>query len=126
MYKVLKKERLNENIYLMDVKAERIARSARPGQFIIARIDDKGERVPLTICNYDEHKGTVTIVFQTIGASTEKMASLNVGDSFNDFVGPLGNPSELINEELEEQGYFKKIKTQNVLLMGKNMICHSF
>lgn len=102
MYKVLKKERLNENIYLMDVKAERIARSARPGQFIIARIDDKGERVPSTICNYDEHKGTVTIVFQTIGASTEKMASLNVGDSFNDFVGPLGNPSELINEELEE------------------------
>lgn len=101
MYKVLKKERLNENIYLMEVKADRIAKSAKPGQFIIAKIDDKGERIPLTICDYDETKGSVTIVFQIIGASTEKMAHLTVGDYFKDFVGPLGNPSELINEDLE-------------------------
>ena len=74
----------------------------QPGQFIIVKEDDAGERIPLTICDYDREAGTVTIVFQPIGASTEKFAKLQAGDSFEDFVGPLGCPSEFVNEDPEE------------------------
>ncbi len=101
MYKIVKKEELTTNIYLMDVEAKRVAKSCKPGQFVIVRMDDEGERIPLTICDYDREKGTVTIVFQTVGAGTRMMANLNEGDSFKDFVGPLGCPSELINEAPE-------------------------
>ena len=73
MYPIIKKEKLADKIYLMDVKAERVAKSAKPGQFVIVKIDEEGERIPLTICDYDEKAGTVTIVFQTVGASTERM-----------------------------------------------------
>ena len=97
-----KKEKLADKIYLMDVKAERVAKSAKPGQFVIVKIDEEGERIPLTICDYDEKAGTVTIVFQTVGASTERMAYLEEGDAFQDFVGPLGCPSDLIEEDIEE------------------------
>lgn len=102
MYKIVKKRQLNENIYLMDIEAPRVAKSAKPGQFIIVKMDDIGERIPLTICDYDVEKGTVTIVFQTIGASTERMAKYEEGDYFRDFVGPLGRPSEMVDEDLEE------------------------
>lgn len=102
MYKILKAEKLANNIYLMDIEAPRIVKSCNPGQFIIAKLDEKGERIPLTICDYDRENGTVTIVFQVIGASTEKMAKLNAGDSFRDFTGPLGQPSEFVSEDLEE------------------------
>ncbi len=102
MYKILKAEQLANNIYLMDVEAPRIAKSCNPGQFIIAKIDEKGERIPLTICDYDRENGTITIVFQVIGASTEKMSKLKTGDAFRDFTGPLGQPSEFVNEDLEE------------------------
>lgn len=102
MYKILKKELLTDNIYLMDVQAERVAKSCYPGQFIIVKMDEKGERIPLTICDYDREKGTVTIVFQVVGASTMRMAELNEGDSFRDFVGPLGRESELVHETEEE------------------------
>lgn len=102
MYPILKKEKLADKIYLMDVKAERVARSAKPGQFVIVKMDEKGERIPLTICDYDAEAGTITIVFQTVGASTERMAQLEEGDSFQDFVGPLGCPSDLVEEDLEE------------------------
>lgn len=102
MYKIVKKRQLNENIYLMDIEAPRVAKSAKPGQFIIVKMDDIGERIPLTICDYDAEKGTVTIVFQTIGASTERMAKYEEGDYFRDFVGPLGRPSEMVDEDLEE------------------------
>lgn len=102
MYKILKAEQLANNIYLMDVEAPRIAKSCNPGQFIIAKLDEKGERIPLTICDYDRENGTITIVFQVIGASTEKMAKLKTGDAFRDFTGPLGQPSEFVNEDLEE------------------------
>ncbi|MCR4943543.1 MAG: sulfide/dihydroorotate dehydrogenase-like FAD/NAD-binding protein [Clostridium sp.] len=102
MYKILKKEQLNENIYLMDIEAPRVAASANPGQFVIVVPDEIGERIPLTVCDYDREKGTVTIVFQTIGASTEKMAKYEVGDSFRDFVGPLGQASELVTDDLSE------------------------
>jgi ferredoxin--NADP+ reductase len=103
MYSILKKEKLSDKIFLMVVKAPRVAAGCLPGQFIIVKIDEEGERIPLTICDYDRNEGTVTIVFQTVGASTERMAALNAGDSFDDFVGPLGQPSELcIEENLEE------------------------
>lgn len=101
MYKILKAEELTTNIYLMDVEAPRVAKSCQPGQFVIVRMDEEGERIPLTICDYDRIKGTVTIVFQVVGAATEMMRNLKTGDSFRDFVGPLGCPSEFINEEIE-------------------------
>ena len=98
MYKIRKAEKLADKIYLMDVEAPRVAKHCEPGQFVIVKMDDKGERIPLTICDYDREEGTITIVFQTVGASTEKMANLKAGDSFRDFTGPLGCPSELIQK----------------------------
>ncbi len=102
MYRIVKKEELTTNIYLMDVEAERVARTCQPGQFVIVRTDAEGERIPLTICDYDREKGTVTIVFQCVGAATTMMAGLKEGDAFQDFVGPLGCPSELVKETPEE------------------------
>ena len=102
MYKIVKSECLADKIYLMDVEAPRIARACQPGEFVIVKMDEVGERIPLTICDYDAEKGTVTIVFQPAGASTTRMAQLKAGDYFEDFVGPLGQPSELCHEDLEE------------------------
>lgn len=102
MYKIVSRKELTTNIYLMDVEAKRVADFCQPGQFVIVRTDAQGERIPLTICDYDREKGTVTIVFQTVGAGTKMMAQLQEGDSFQDFVGPLGQPSELVSESLEE------------------------
>ena len=102
MYKILKAEKLSANVFLMDVEAPRVAKHCLPGQFIIVKMDEKGERIPLTICDYDAEKGTVTIVFQPAGASTTRMAELKAGDYFEDFVGPLGQPSELVHEDIEE------------------------
>ncbi|MHC1684597.1 MAG: sulfide/dihydroorotate dehydrogenase-like FAD/NAD-binding protein [Clostridiaceae bacterium] len=101
MFKIVEKKELAPKIYLMKVKAPRVAKSAKPGQFIILRIDEKGERIPLTICDYDVTEGTVTIVTQAVGHSTNKVVDFNEGDSFKDFVGPLGHPSEFIFEDLE-------------------------
>ncbi|MCR5355638.1 MAG: sulfide/dihydroorotate dehydrogenase-like FAD/NAD-binding protein [Lachnospiraceae bacterium] len=109
MYPILKAEQLADKIYLMDVKAPRVAASCLPGQFVIVKIDGVGERIPLTICDYDREAGTITIVFQTVGASTMRMAELKAGDSFEDFVGPLGLPSELCEEENLEETKKKKI-----------------
>ncbi len=102
MYKILKAEKLAEKIFLMDVEAPRVARSCQPGEFAIVKMDEKGERIPLTICDFDREKGTVTIVFQIVGASTLKMSELQAGDAFQDFVGPLGQPSEFVKEDIEE------------------------
>ncbi len=102
MYKIVKAKKLAEGIFLMDVRAERIARSCLPGQFLIAKIDEKGERIPLTICDYDPEEGIVTIVFQVVGASTLRMSRLSEGDSFRDIAGPLGKPSEFTAEPIEE------------------------
>ena len=99
MYPIVRKETLADNIILMDIKAPRVANECLPGQFIIAKTDEVGERIPLTICDYDREKETVTIVVQTIGAGTERMMALNEGDALEDFVGPLGCPSELCEEE---------------------------
>ena len=112
MYKILKAEELTTNIYLMDVEAPRVAKSCQPGQFVIVRTDEAGERIPLTICDYDRNTGSVTIVFQVVGAATEMMKNLKTGDSFHDFVGPLGCPSELINEKLEE------LRTKKILFVA--------
>lgn len=101
MYKIVKKQELTTNIYLMEVEAKRVAKACEPGQFVIVRMDEEGERIPLTICDYDRAKGTITIVFQTVGAGTKLMAQLEEGDSFRDFVGPLGCASEFVNEDLE-------------------------
>lgn len=102
MYQITRAERLADTIFLFDVKAPRVAKHAKPGQFIIVRLKDDSERIPLTVCDYDVEAGTVTIVVQTIGASTEEMKNLKVGDSFRDFTGPLGKPSELIDTDIEE------------------------
>ena len=109
MYKILKKEKLADKIFLMDVEAPFVARACLPGQFIIAKMDEVGERIPLTICDYSREKGTITIVFQTVGASTEKMSHMEAGDAFSDFVGPLGMPSELCEEENLEETKKKNI-----------------
>jgi len=108
MYKIIKKKELVSNIFLMEIEAMRVAKSAKPGQFIIVKVDEKGERIPLTICDYDSEAGTVTIVFQTLGQSTLKLAALNEGDFVKDFVGPLGNPSEIATDT-EENLKDKKI-----------------
>ena len=112
MYKIVKACNLASNIFLMDVEAKRVADACEPGQFVIVRIDERGERIPLTICDYDRQKGLVTIVVQTIGASTTRMQSLKAGDSFIDFVGPLGKPSELIYEDIES------LKKKKILFVG--------
>ena len=101
MYQITKAKKLADKIYLMDVVAPRVAANCLPGQFIIAKVDKEGERIPLTICDYDREKGTITIVFQIVGASTEKMSKLVAGDSFTDFVGPLGVASEFTKEDPE-------------------------
>ena len=102
MYPIVRKEKLADKIYLMDVKAPRVAAFCEPGQFIIVKMDEKGERIPLTICDYNREEGTITIVFQTVGASTERMSKLEAGDAFEDFVGPLGCASELVGTDIEE------------------------
>ena len=86
MFRILRKEVLAPNIYLMDVEAPRVAKNALPGQFLIVRVDEDGERIPLTICDYDSEKGIVQIVFQAIGADTHRMAKLEEGDCFQDVV----------------------------------------
>lgn len=102
MYKIERKVNLAPNIYLFDVLAPRIAASAKPGQFIILIADDYAERIPLTISDYDIERGTVQIVVQASGASTQKIVAFEEGDSFKDFVGPLGRYSEFLDEDLEE------------------------
>ena len=103
MYSILEaKELVADSIYEFVVKAPNVAANCEPGQFVIVRTDEDSERIPLTICDYDREKETITIVVQVIGASTFKMKSLKTGDAFSDFVGPLGRPSELIDTPIDE------------------------
>ncbi|MGM9629357.1 sulfide/dihydroorotate dehydrogenase-like FAD/NAD-binding protein [Butyricicoccus sp.] len=95
MYQILKKRRLSENVVLMEIDAPYVAKKAEPGQFIILRVDEEGERIPLTIAEYDREKGSITIIFQEIGATTMQLGLLEEGDCLHDFVGPLGRASEL-------------------------------
>ncbi len=112
MYKILKAEELTTNIFLMEVEAARVAKKCMPGQFLIVRTDEDSERIPLTICDYDRKKGTVTLVFQIVGESTRIMSGLKTGDSFHDVVGPLGRASELVGEPLDE------LKKKNILFVA--------
>ena len=95
MYKIVKKERLNDVVELMEVHAPMVARKCEPGQFIILRVGEDGERIPLTIADYDREAETITIIYQIVGFSTRQLAKLNEGDEITDFVGPLGVPTDL-------------------------------
>ena len=112
MFKILKAEKLSANVYAKVVLAPRVAKSCQPGQFIIVRLDENAERIPLTICDYDREAGTVTIVFQPVGVSTHKLVELKAGDYIADFVGPLGKPSELVTDDLEE------VRKKKILFVG--------
>ena len=94
MYRIVRKEALRPTVTLYEIEAPLIAKKAQPGQFIILRVDEKGERIPITINDYNPKKGTVTIIVQTVGATTEKLSHLNEGDCLHDFVGPLGKATE--------------------------------
>ncbi|MCR5294923.1 MAG: sulfide/dihydroorotate dehydrogenase-like FAD/NAD-binding protein, partial [Lachnospiraceae bacterium] len=102
MYKIIRKEQLSAVVWLMEVEAPLVARHCQPGQFVIVKDNEIGERIPLTICDYDREKGTITIVFQPLGVATNKFMKLNEGDSFEDFVGPLGRPSDIVEMSEEE------------------------
>ena len=102
MFEIKEKEKLAEGIFRMKISAPRVAASAQPGQFVIVRADETGERIPLTIADFDREEGTVTLVTQTVGYSTRKICALNAGDSLSDLAGPLGHPSAFVNEPLEE------------------------
>ena len=97
MYKIIKKRELNPTIFLMEIEAPRTAKNCLPGQFVIVRTDEEGERIPLTICDFDRVKGTVRIVIQIAGVSSNKVCSLNEGDSLTDITGPLGKPSDFMD-----------------------------
>ena len=112
MYKILKKKWLSKNICLMEVEAKDLSLSAKPGQFLIVKKDEFGERIPLTICDYDVEKGTVTIVFFVLGKSTKDIGTLEEGEYFKDVVGPLGVESEFLHEDLEV------LKNKKVLFVG--------
>lgn len=94
MYKILRKENLNSTVTLMEIEAPLVAAKAEPGQFIILRVDDEGERIPLTIAGFDRERGTVRIIFQIVGATTEKLNLKNEGEYIQDFAGPLGTPTK--------------------------------
>lgn len=102
MFEIVKKRELAKNIYLMNVHAPRVAKSAKPGQFVIVRVTETGERIPLTIADYNAQEGWVSIVTQVVGESTSKICAMNEGDSLLSFAGPLGHPSEFVYENLEE------------------------
>ena len=102
MYEITKVEHLVDKDWLMVIKAPFVAMKCEPGQFMIAKLGELGERIPFTIADYDREAETITIVFQVVGASTEKMSHLKAGDSFTDIVGPLGRPSEMVDTPIEE------------------------
>lgn len=97
MYKIVNKKELNQMVTLLEVEAPFIAKKAQAGQFIIFRLDSLGERIPLTIADYDREKGTITIIFQKVGLSTKMLGQMNIGDFISDFVGPLGTPTDYEN-----------------------------
>ncbi len=112
MYKIKRRESLSENIFLIDVSAPRVAEKCLPGQFVIVRADEKGERIPLTICDYNRENGTVTLVVQIVGASTLKLGRLNENDGVEDIVGPLGVPSEIVTAD---DGF---LKNKNIVFVA--------
>lgn len=112
MNQITHTEKLADKIYLFDVKAERIAARCLPGQFVIVRSHDDGERIPLTICDYDRKEGTITLVFQVVGAGTHRLSQLQKWEYIHDVAGPLGIPSELCSTDIEE------LKNKNILFVA--------
>lgn len=112
MFEILEKRKLCSNVTLMVIDAPYVAKKAEPGQFIILRVTEDGERIPLTIASYDRDKGTITIIFQEVGATTMKLGMMNVGDCLHDFVGPLGKASEL-----------EELKGKKVAVIGGGLGC---
>lgn len=112
MYKIIQKEILSENIFSITIHAPRVAEKCLPGQFVIVRADEKGERIPLTICDYNRENGTVTLVVQIVGASTLKLSRLNENDGVEDIVGPLGVPSEIVTADDE------LLKNKNIVFVA--------
>lgn len=112
MFKICKKRKLAKDIYEMVIAAPRVAGHCQPGQFLIVRAGKDGERIPLTICDFDRESGTVTVVVQCIGADTFRMAGLSEGEFFEDVAGPLGNPSELVHEDI------KTLKKKKILFVA--------
>ncbi len=112
MYKILLKKELATNIWQMNIEAPRVAASAKPGQFVIVRADEHGERIPLTISDYNAEEGWVQIVIQTLGVSTRKICAFNEGETLADFAGPLGNPSDFVSEDLEQ------VKREKILFIA--------
>ena len=110
MFEIVYKKILNPTVTLMDIKAPLVAKKAQPGQFIILRVDEDGERIPLTVAGYDRENGTIRIIFQTVGATTYKLSLKNEGEFIEDFCGPLGKPTELDGLE-------------NVLIVGGGVGC---
>lgn len=110
--RIVSKRLLADNIYLMEIESKRVSKSAKPGQFVIVKMDEKGERIPLTVADYDKNKNTITIVFQVVGASTKLLANLSEGDFIMDFVGPLGQPSEFIKEDINT------LKDKNIIFIA--------
>jgi len=134
MYKIISKRQLTPSIFEMDVYSPHVAQSAKAGQFVIVKIDEEGERIPLTVCDVDVEKGTTTIVFQVVGKSTELMAEMEVGDSFSSFAGALGRESELLelsDEELQNKKIIfvaggvgtAPVYPQVKWLKSKNIVC---
>jgi 2-polyprenylphenol hydroxylase and related flavodoxin oxidoreductases len=112
MYKVSNARMLVDKIYAMDVEAPRVVAHCQPGQFVIVKVDEQGERIPLTICDYDRTKGTVTLVYQTVGTTTFKLSELKDGDELCDITGPLGRPSDLIDTPVAD------LKKMNILFVA--------
>lgn len=117
MYKIVSKRRLADNIDQCEIYAPRVAKTCEPGQFVIVKLDEFGERIPLTICDYDRERDTITIVYQVVGSSTRMMQALSAGDSFRDFVGPLGRPSLLVETPMEE------LKQKKILFVAGGVGC---
>ena len=115
MYKIVRKKELNANVTLMDIEAPFVARKAKAGQFIIFRIDEMGERVPLTIAGYDREKGTVSIIFQKVGFTTKALGELNEGDYIRDFVGPLGKPTDVEAVSYTHLDVYKRQSINNAI-----------
>ena len=112
MYKILRKEKLNSQVTLLEIDAPFVARKAEPGQFVILRAHEEGERIPLTSADYDRNRGSVTIIFQEVGATTRLLGNFEAGDKLADFCGPLGNPS-----------HFEGVRKAAVI--GRPGYCHS-
>lgn len=112
MYRITRAEKLADRIFLVDVHAPHVTHACLPGEFVIVRAEEEGERIPLTICDYNRETGTVTLVIQIVGAATMKMSRVKAGDEWCDVVGPLGNPSEFVHEDLE------KLKQKKYIFIG--------